>query len=678
MEPASGRARSLSFGTEALGEPQTWLVYHRGLEYTGEVIIAETVNPAWGWPLEGDLSFRAVFFTVPRRIPAGQIRDTCIGMAVPRHSPDQVRQTLGKELRSLHETRERYLTAQDPDALALRRSMEEREASLRGELTRRYGVSYAQGRIYTHTSVRIRARDIFAEESPESWSDRMGAALLQLAYPSLPIDHDDFPHALATDTVKLLYRGLFLEDDEAAGAVRAFGPGLGLTRRESPTLFDPSQCRVLTIIHQELESRRGEIPAQELLGVLTHAHGITPSLAALYIMVFVRQAHAEVELGPGHVVENRQGGLFLSDRITWDLVPEVSFSESLADHLGMLRIRPSVAWDTILPYATLLVQGLEASRDAAIVADQERRLLKALERMAPEINIVKEALTKLEATLGRSPKGALDALDRLHGLCSLSTYREFYSMAQENFHGPSGLREALDLYQQLGRLVALAPVIAQTKLYLGRMTFSRDHRELSLERDSVVARIDPDSLLNNPSLWGSIDESFQLLRVGYTNVYVSHHTRYYQEALELRHRLERVRLQVEALARFNEIPELGEPIGTEVPQLFQAVTGSIRVCTVGEDEPSLEEIPHCRSCQLPLGESVSHRDAESLFGAIEQAMREYNRRLSSHGVRQVLANPTREQLDKFIDLLHVADPSVLANVLDDEVVEFLRRFLRNR
>ena len=438
MEPASGRARSLSFGTEALGEPQTWLVYHRGLEYTGEVIIAATVNPAWGWPLEGDLSFRAVFFTVPRRIPAGQIRDTCIAMAVPMHSPDQVRQTLGKELRSLHETRERYLTAQDPDALALRRSMEEREASLRGELTRRYGSLTPRGESTPTPALESVPETSSRKRAPSPGPIAWGRPLLQLAYPSLPIYHDDFPPTLTSDTVKLLYRGLFLEDDEAAGAVRAFGPGLGLTRRESPTLFDPSQCRVLTIIQRELESRRGEIPAQELLAVLTHAHGITPSLAALYIMVFVRQAHAEVELAPGHVVENLQGGPFLSDRITWDLVPEVSFSESLADHLGMLRIRPSVAWDTILPYATLLVQGLEAGGDAAVVADQEHRLLKALERMAPEINIVKEALTRLEATLGRSPKGALDALDRLHGLCSLSTYREFYSMAQENFHGPSG------------------------------------------------------------------------------------------------------------------------------------------------------------------------------------------------------------------------------------------------
>ena len=88
MEPPSGYTSSLSFGTEALGELQTWLVQHRGLEYRGEVIVAEAVNPAWGWPLEGDLSFRAVFFTVPRRIPAGQIQHPCIAMAVPRHAPD--------------------------------------------------------------------------------------------------------------------------------------------------------------------------------------------------------------------------------------------------------------------------------------------------------------------------------------------------------------------------------------------------------------------------------------------------------------------------------------------------------------------------------------------------------------------------------------------------------------
>ena len=41
----------------------------------------------------------------------------------------------------------------------------------------------------------------------------------------------------------------------------------------------------------------------------------------------------------------------------------------------------------------------------------------------------------------------------------------------------------------------------------------------------------------------------------------------------------------------------------------------------------------------------------------------------------VLANPTSAQLTKFVELVQVADPSALADVLNDDVVEFLRQFL---
>ena len=33
--------------------------------------------------------------------------------------------------------------------------------------------------------------------------------------------------------------------------------------------------------------------------------------------------------------------------------------------------------------------------------------------------------------------------------------------------------------------------------------------------------------------------------------------------------------------------------------------------------------------------------------------------------------------DRFVTLVQVADPSALVNVLDDEVVAFLRQFMRN-
>ena len=40
--------------------------------------------------------------------------------------------------------------------------------------------------------------------------------------------------------------------------------------------------------------------------------------------------------------------------------------------------------------------------------------------------------------------------------------------------------------------------------------------------------------------------------------------------------------------------------------------------------------------------------------------------------------PTREQLDKFVSLVQVADPTPLADVLDDDVLEFLRSFVHRR
>ena len=65
-----------------------------------------------------------------------------------------------------------------------------------------------------------------------------------------------------------------------------------------------------------------------------------------------------------------------------------------------------------------------------------------------------------------------------------------------------------------------------------------------------------------------------------------------------------------------------------------------------------------------------------VLGDLERAMREYNRRLGSRAVRQILSDGSREQLDKFINIVQVSDLSALANVLDDEVVEFIRGLIR--
>ena len=233
------QTRSLSLDTEWLGRSQPWLIHHRGVEFTGEIIVAESPDASWGSPLTAGLDFRLVFFTVPRRVPPDQIQDRRIAMAVPRCLPHQVRPTLDRELQAIHEARARYVTARDVDTLTLRRSMEEREASVREELARRFAVAFSQGRIYTHPSVRVRPLDVFEEETAVSWADRLATSMLSLAYPALLYDNDAFPHTLTGEGVAAGFRGLFNGDADAKAAA-AFGPGLGLVWPEPPGCSTPA------------------------------------------------------------------------------------------------------------------------------------------------------------------------------------------------------------------------------------------------------------------------------------------------------------------------------------------------------------------------------------------------------------------------------------------------------
>ncbi len=668
--------RGLRFDMEVLGKPQQWTVFHRGIEYPGEVIVSDTVNPDWGQALTGSTMFRLVFYTVPRRIPAGQIRDARIAMAVPRRSASQGWHNLNREISAVQEAIAEYSTAADSRPDHIRQTMKDLEVSVRDELAHLYTLSFSQGRIYARTGTFIAPADVFVEDTIESWTGRLASSVLLSAFPKFPVDHESFPSPLTGGGIRALFKELYYGDSESSEQVRAYGPGLGLTKRDDPSRPDAGGCEAIRIIEGEVETGDGLVPAQDLLHTLSHTHGLPRLLATLYLLTWVRHARAEVELKADHSVEDRHGKEFLSDYITWGLVPEVSLSESLADQLQVVRRKPALTWSTALPYTALVSGGLEAATEPADVAVQDGRLIVALEELGRRLEDSRQGLTVLAESLGSKSDETSDTLDQLQMMCAAAGFRSFHSVVEQAFEGPTGLRRALDLHTRLERLSGLALTITLAKLYLSEMNFGPAHQDMALERDSVAARIGLDSLLVDPSLWESIEESFQRLRARYAPVYIKHHLRYYREAAEQRRRLEWLSLQVEALARFNGVSELGEPVGVDITPRFTGLTSAIRTCSV--EMPSLDAAPYCHTCLLRLDEDVPAGEAELLSADTETALREYNRRIGSHSVRQILAHPTREQLDKFIDLVHVSDLSSLANVLDDDVMEFLRQFLRSK
>ena len=299
-------------------------------------------------------------------------------MAVPSRAPDRL-EPLGRELRAIREAKERYVTARDSETLAVRSSMEERAASVQRELARRYAAAYSKGRIYSQPGLSLRPQNIFLQDTPESWADHLVSNVLVRSCPELPIDATDFPEALTAERIGDLYRGLFQGDPDSAEGARRYAPGLALSRRDSPLEFNASQSRVVEAIRAELESRGGEMSVDELLRAITAPHGLTRTLALLYLISFVRHAHAEMALDLDEVP---------AKHITWDLVSEVPFPSLLGPGLGIVRLHPTLAWDTVLSYATLLVEGLESEGGD----EQQERLLDGLRAMEREITAAREGI----------------------------------------------------------------------------------------------------------------------------------------------------------------------------------------------------------------------------------------------------------------------------------------------
>ena len=256
-----------------------------------------------------------------------------------------------------------------------------------------------------------------------------------------------------------------------------------------------------------------------------------------------------------------------------------------------------------------------------------------------------------------------------------SDYVGFFETAEDRFGSPANLTNAVEAFKRAKRLGLLIEDISQAKTYLDRMSFGPEHQHLALEREALAARMVPASLESNPSLWSAVEVNLRTFRQRYAQTYQTHHDEYHRGAASLRNEIERRKVRVNALAQLVLVPELGEAVGVEVPSQFEDLAASVRSCDL-ESGLDLTSAPWCRQCQLPIDEDVPERQAQEIFGVMDASMREYNHRLSAQEVRQILAEGSSEQMEKFINLIQVADPSSLENVLDADVITFLKGFMK--
>jgi hypothetical protein len=426
-----GEQTELRFDADMLGVPQRCSTVVRHVEYPGEVIVVERPDPDLGRPLEGDTCFRFVLFTTPRRIPAGQIHDPRIAMAVPRRSPDRTEEDMSREIRLIREAKVRYVVGGAADTAALRRSLEEQEATLRGQLSRREGVSYLHGRVYTHPSVTVRPDQVFTEPDTASWVQAMVEVLITQAFPDLPFDHQGLPGVVDEDVVLRLFRGLIQGQETEAETVKAFAPHLDLSRPETPQELDAANSPGATVLGPPFEAKGGRMAVAEAIELLMSGHGFPRTLAALYMIVFVQDARAELGLVEGHSIVSTEGRTLESDRITWDILPDVEFTSALLEQLTEIRTESEASWNTVAPYAVFLDSSLVATTDRRQISVQDRRLRSALDELDARVSNVIARLQAIADVLGteidEQTASGMDDLQALSRTTRVEAFRVCFS-----------------------------------------------------------------------------------------------------------------------------------------------------------------------------------------------------------------------------------------------------------
>jgi hypothetical protein len=121
---------------------------------------------------------------------------------------------------------------------------------------------------------------------------------------------------------------------------------------------------------------------------------------------------------------------------------------------------------------------------------------------------------------------------------------------------------------------------------------------------------------------------------------------------------------------------MGPPLATDLPVRLEKLINTVKRCDIAEDNVSLGSVPLCNACCLLLTEEVPTSEAERLLGELESALREQLKRLGYHAARQAMAQAGTPLVDRFLKVVQAGDLDGLAAVLDAQVLQFLRLFLR--
>ena len=652
-------------------------VVHNGVTYRGALVTLENWEPKWGEALRGEDCFRVVFLSETAEASKLRLEDARIAVCSPGDESPKQRRAMEREMLSIREARERYLTRPGRGEEGLHRTLEKQEREIETLLRDIEARRHRTGTVIT-TSTPIEPSEVFTGGDIEEWGKRVASRLLASYYPEPWLEVQQLQRPLTSLDADALFHALFAEGGASAKApLEELGPALGLSRPARPYEYDPQDCRVFRMIGETL-GERADVSWDEIHHHLAHGEGLTGPFATLFLLLFVYQGRPELEirLRRAHGLVLRNGRAVPGDRVIRETVPLLPWSEGLSAEFASLCQPREVSWNSALHYTSLVCEGLAEVDESGGPGPQAGRLQASLKALSGDLARGRETLSMI-ASSGLSLRAEVveEMLSHLEPLARCQGFQELFERARSLCGTPEELHRELEGLKRLLQVHPLLPEILDARSYLENAEIAAGYPDLSLDRESLLQRTTMPVVLQGPHSWDAVRASFHQFKRRYRNTYAAFHSSYRDGAVAMRLQLDGARQKLAALDYLNSLTELGGPVGRGLEERLESLAKAVRACSGKEDNLQLEHCPRCLECGLPLGERLPVGEVDTLVAEVESALGQQNLRLSRVLVRDIMEGRADQRLDDLLRIVQASDLSALANTLDEEMVEFIRGLL---
>jgi len=239
---------------------------------------------------------------------------------------------------------------------------------------------------------------------------------------------------------------------------------------------------------------------------------------------------------------------------------------------------------------------------------------------------------------------------------------------------PGTLAEDVAFLRSLTEQPEAALELAAMRAYLDGAPPGRDNADLAADHAFTREQLSFLTLLEQPHQLDSLRATFEMFRAGYIDAYVKYHHAFWKDAARLRAALDGALSAAQALARLNTLRALGPPLGEAALAAYERLTQQRSACSARGLAAALRERPACTECNLTLEDSPPSEETDQVLRGLQTALHRQQARLASEAVRRILARGG-ERLEQFLQVVQASDLAGLSQVLDDDLVSFLRELL---